>query len=122
MFWKKAKELNAKNIVRPIVVESIWHVPEYRLPDEIEKKLLKANEQNLFEEESENFWIEYHHPNSKETLSNLIGIGAETQSNSKEPPAALLLVRPDLYIVQSSLVQTESDIDRVLSFLKTYIK
>jgi hypothetical protein len=73
-------------------------------------------------EESENFWIEYHHPNSKETLSNLIGIGPETQRNTDRPPAALILVRPDLYISLSTLIRTEFDIDRTLSVLKTYIR
>ncbi|KAI8889595.1 hypothetical protein K501DRAFT_329075 [Backusella circina FSU 941] len=118
VFWEKAK--GKTDTIHSIIVESIWHVPEYRLPDEIETKLL-GEEQSILEE-SENFWIEYHHPNSKETLSNLVGIGPETQGNTDRPPAALILVRPDLYIAQSTLVQTESDIDRALSFLKTYVK
>jgi hypothetical protein len=118
VFWEK---INGKtDIIRPIIVESVWHVPEYRLPDEIEKRILDTQQSMI--KESENFWIEYHHPNSKETLSNLVGIGPETQRNTDRPPTALILVRPDLYVSLSTLIRTESDIDRALSFLKTYIR
>jgi hypothetical protein len=115
-FWKKFQNSPS---VRPLIIESVWHVPEYDLAEDIKDELKNGNTEKM---ESENFWIEYN--SSQESITKLIGLQDVFDNNlsSVEPPVALIIIRPDLYVTCSILIEDESDIDKAISLLHTYFK
>ncbi|KAL9546938.1 hypothetical protein MBANPS3_006429 [Mucor bainieri] len=129
LFWSKL-QTNFGNSIRPVIVESMWHVPEYSLAKDIEAKisqLCENDEQRIViaeKLESENFWVEYHPSSTYDSITKMVGLQAHLDTcstDTEHPPSALVLVRPDLYIAHSTLVNTEEDIDRAFEFLHTYL-
>ncbi|KAI8367469.1 uncharacterized protein BYT42DRAFT_127390 [Radiomyces spectabilis] len=103
VFWRKVS--NYREAVRPIIVETSSHVGKYGNPDYVDD----GSEENL--------WVDYH----SSVLSKRIGLD-QYLSNHENPPTALIILRPDLYVAHSCLVNTPEDIDEALSFLSTYLK
>ncbi|KAI7900681.1 FAD binding domain-containing protein [Cokeromyces recurvatus] len=129
-FWKKI-QTNFGSSIRPLIIESTWNVPEYRLADDIMhdiKDLCDNDDKRIViaeKLESENFWVEYLPTSSNDSITSLIGLHSSlvnTTHTNTEPPAALLIIRPDLYITSSTLVLSEDDINKALAFLHTYLK
>lgn len=112
-FWRKFRNSN----IRPLVIESVWHVPEYNLAKDIRDEIDDEKQ------ESENFWIEYSPLHAPDSVTKLVGLdNIFSNLSGVEPPAALIIIRPDLYISCSMLVQDELDINKAISFLHTYLK
>ncbi|KAF1797630.1 FAD binding domain-containing protein [Mucor lusitanicus] len=131
LFWGKL-QTSFGNTIRPVIVESMWHVPEYSLASDIEiriSELCNGDKQRIViaeKLESENFWVEYHHPASTyDSITKLIGLETHLKTcrpaDVQDPPSALVIVRPDLYIAHSTLVNTAQDIDRAFEFLHGYL-
>lgn len=126
-FWRKFQN---NNNVRPLVIESVWHVPEYDLAEEIKKEIENCHKGNqeaiaaVERTQSENFWIEYHPSHTTDSITQLVGLQNIFNNNmtGELPPTALLIIRPDLYIAYSMLAEDEADVDNAISFLHTYLK
>ncbi|KAI9315820.1 FAD binding domain-containing protein [Dichotomocladium elegans] len=109
MFWTRITRW--RHAVRPLVVESTWHVcsfdtrPHYAL--------------NSAEDDDDAFWMEDSlvYPDA---LTNRIGLG--NYIKEKNPPAALVVIRPDNYIAYSVLVRSPTDLDGAFAKLATFVK
>lgn len=128
-FWNKL-QTSFGNSIRPVIIESIWHASEYSLAKEIKVNIanLCGNDKQriiIVEKlESENFWVEYHPSNTYDSITKMVGLQSHFDdcSITEEPPTALVIVRPDLYIAHATLVNSEDDINKAFAFLNTYIK
>ncbi|GAN00992.1 monooxygenase FAD-binding protein [Mucor ambiguus] len=129
LFWSKL-QTSFRDSIRPVIVESMWHVPEYSLAKDIETKiseLCENDEQRMViakKLESENFWVEYHPSSSYDSITKMVGLQEhldKCSADTEHPPSALVIVRPDLYIAHSTLINTEEDIDKAFEFLHTYL-
>lgn len=110
-FWDKlqTKHFHDK-AVRPIIVESTWHIDECRLPNYVDT----TNPSN-----EEAFWSEYQYT-AEHSLTRRIGL-IDFMYEKPVPPAALVVIRPDMYVAQSSLIRTNQDIDTALDALQLYL-
>lgn len=109
IFWDKLVNLKySDKAVRPLVVESTWHVHEYRLPEYV-----TTGSKDLLENA---FWME-DHPDSPESLTKRLGF-----SDEQGTAAAIVIVRPDLYIAHTSMIRSPADIDPALSTLSIYLQ
>ncbi|KAG0189103.1 hypothetical protein DFQ28_003902 [Apophysomyces sp. BC1034] len=107
IFWNKVLPYRAT--VRPIVVESAWHVFDHRVPKEIDQ----------VEDATDGFWIEGFSDASDSVTAK---VGLQAHLSSKNPPAALIIIRPDQYVAHSVLIHTSSDLDTAFKFFDTYMK
>ncbi|KAG0180910.1 hypothetical protein DFQ28_003904 [Apophysomyces sp. BC1034] len=106
-FWNKVLPYRAA--VRPVVVESAWHAFDHRAPKEIDQS----------EDATDGFWIEGSTDVSDSITSK---VGLQSHLSSKNPPAVLVFVRPDLYVAHSMLIHTSSDLDTAFKFFDIYMK
>ncbi|KAI9473551.1 MAG: FAD binding domain-containing protein [Benjaminiella poitrasii] len=129
-FWRKV-QTDFGNSMRPLIVESTWNVLEYKLAGDIKRnihELCEGDEKRMViadKLESENFWVEYQPSNSSDSITHLVGLDASleaAEAATDELPAALIIVRPDLYIAYSIFVKSEDDINMAFAFLHTYLK
>ncbi|ORZ18955.1 FAD binding domain-domain-containing protein [Absidia repens] len=68
------------------------------------------------------YWIDTHAISSADSLTSKLGLTAHlTDSKSKIPPAALVILRPDRYIAYSSLVSTQLELDQAFTFMDSYL-
>ncbi|KAI7878459.1 hypothetical protein K492DRAFT_170794 [Lichtheimia hyalospora FSU 10163] len=96
-FWFKARKWSS--VLCPIIVESTWHAYSNTLPSFVTSD----------DEYAANaFWLENSF-NSSESLTQRIGLGSNLSGSN--PPAAIVLIRPDGYIAISSLIHSVEDID-----------
>ncbi|KAI9261425.1 FAD binding domain-containing protein [Phascolomyces articulosus] len=112
-FWTKffdSKILSAT--IRPIIIESTWNVQICRSPDYVQQEQQHIAETAFW---SEDHWDVY------DSISKRIGL-AEHMYDKPETPAAIVIVRPDLYIAYSNLVHSAKDIDNAFDFLDGYLK
>ncbi|KAI8142975.1 hypothetical protein BJV82DRAFT_113408 [Fennellomyces sp. T-0311] len=109
-FWSKFTSSNYA-AVRPIVIESTWHVHESTTPDYVDK-----SQWDLAEEA---FWTEDHW-DANDSVSKRVGL--VNHMRDKESPAAIVIVRPDLYIAYSSLVTSPKHFDTAFAHLDSYLK
>lgn len=110
-FWEKlqAKKFHSK-AVRPVIVESTWHIDECRLPSFVDSTD-PSNE--------EAFWSEYQFT-AEHSITRRIGL-IDFMYEKPVPPAALIVIRPDMYVAQSSLIRSDQDIDNAFNALKLYL-
>lgn len=105
-FWNKTRKW--QDVTRRVVVESVWHAHHFAVPP------YAAEDKDV----DNNFWLESN-PESTESLSTHIGLNAYMKDN--DPPAALVVVRPDSYIAFSSIIRSSQDIDTALQSLESYL-
>ncbi|KAF7721196.1 hypothetical protein EC973_005114 [Apophysomyces ossiformis] len=106
-FWDKI--LPYRTSVRPLIVESAWHASDHRMPQGIDPAI---------EDPTDAYWIEGRSDGS-DSIS--VKIGLQPHFSGSNPPAALILVRPDRYVAHSMLINSSSDIDKAISFFDTYL-
>lgn len=97
-FWVKASKW--RHILRPIIVESTWHAYSNTLPS-----FVSSDDES---DATNAFWLENSF-NSSESLTERVGLGGHLSGSN--PPAAVVLIRPDGYIASSSLIYSVDDID-----------
>ncbi|ORZ00228.1 FAD binding domain-domain-containing protein [Syncephalastrum racemosum] len=107
-FQARLPEACGRVIIEPSFAATSYTVPEYAEGTEGAEDV---------------FWIENHGrlSNDAYTLSKRIGL-TDCLTAEEEPPAALLLVRPDLYIAHSCFIRTQDDLDKAIGLLYTYLK
>ncbi|KAG2222427.1 hypothetical protein INT45_009439 [Circinella minor] len=112
-FWAKFFDSKVSSpAIRPIIIESTWHVHECKPPDYV-----KEEQQTIAECA---FWSEDHW-DTEDSISKRVGL-ASHMYDKPEPPAAIVIVRPDLYIAYSNLILATQDIDHAFRFLASYLK
>ncbi|KAI8148755.1 FAD binding domain-containing protein [Fennellomyces sp. T-0311] len=94
--------------VRGMVIESSWHAHQSRKP-----------EYAVSDDYTVSYWVEEHWDGEK-SITKRIGL-AEHMWDAPEPPAAIVVVRPDLYVAYSSYIRSAGDIDQAFNFLDGYI-
>ncbi|KAI7860348.1 FAD binding domain-containing protein [Circinella umbellata] len=111
-FWTKVKKTYSFQVVQPVIIESTWHARDSRVPDYVEEKE-KENAEDVF-------WLEDRW-DTLDSVSKRIGLTAHMW-DKPETPAAIVIVRPDLYVAHSSLVRSTEDIDFALEVLGGYLQ
>ncbi|KAI8143488.1 FAD binding domain-containing protein [Fennellomyces sp. T-0311] len=110
-FWTKFMAANyAPRAVRPIVIESTWHVQTFTAPS-------FATEG--FYDNGEAFWMEDCW-DRYDSISTCAGLHSH-MFDKPSPPASMVLVRPDLYVTYSFLIHSSTDIDVALYHLGEYV-
>ncbi|KAI7886318.1 hypothetical protein K492DRAFT_187760 [Lichtheimia hyalospora FSU 10163] len=105
-FWNKTRE--RQHVAHRVVIESVWHAHHFALPP------YAADDTNV----DNDFWLEAN-PESTESLSTQIGLNAYMKEEN--PPAALVVLRPDSYIACSLTIRSSQDIDTALQSLESYL-
>ena len=112
-FWTNFVDKKIPSLAaRPIIIESSWHVHECISPDYV-----KEGQQTIAENA---FWSEDHW-DAEDSISKRVGLTPHMY-DKPEPPAAIVVVRPDLYIAYSNLVRSTQDIDHAFKFFDGYLK
>jgi hypothetical protein len=94
-----------------VIIEPSCGVNSYRLPFYVKED--KEDARNVF-------WIEDHVRLVEDQFTVSKRVGLTEYLNEANPPAVLVVIRPDLYIAHSCLVRSQSDIDKVFDLLGTY--
>lgn len=105
-FWTQCRF--PSGTVRPLVVESTWHVHQCRAPEYVTAETY----------DDEAFWTEDHW-DRVDSVSKRIGLDQYLKEDN--PPAALVIVRPDLYVARSDLIRSPQDFEPALEWLHSYI-
>ena len=111
-FWIKVSKTYSSQAVQPIIIESTWHTRDSRVPDYVEEK----EQENV----GDIFWLEDRWDTS-DSVSKRVGLTAHMW-DKPETPAAIVIVRPDLYVAHSSLIRSTEDIDSALQVLGSYLQ
>ncbi|KAI8148766.1 FAD binding domain-containing protein [Fennellomyces sp. T-0311] len=108
-FWSKFNNYEyPKASVRALVVESVWHTHRSAKPPYVATT-----------EDAIDHWIEEQW-DVQNSISKRIGLAGHMK-DKPELPAAIVIVRPDLYVSYSYLVRSPGDIDHALKFLDGYL-
>ena len=114
-FWNKYQgNYGSSTMVRPIIVESVVHatqckVPKYVTAEEVtDDSKAKKNVENIF-------WVEEQW-DIQNSITQRVGLD-KYMWEKPETPAAIVIVRPDLYVAYSSLVRSPNDINQAFEFL-----
>ncbi|KAI9499420.1 FAD binding domain-containing protein [Zychaea mexicana] len=114
-FWTKFFDSKYPSAtVRPMVIESTWHVHESKAPEFVQEH----GEQASVAETA--FWSEDHW-DTDGSISKRVNLGTHMY-DKPDVPAAIVILRPDLYVAYSNLVRSSSDIDKAFEFLGAYLK
>ncbi|KAI9269086.1 FAD binding domain-containing protein [Phascolomyces articulosus] len=111
-FWNKVNKTYSTKVVTSIVVESTWHARDSRIPDYVQEGQQEGVE--------DAFWLEDRW-DTADSVSKRVGLTAHMW-DKPETPAAIVIVRPDLYIAHSSLIRSTEDIDIALEVLGSYLQ
>ena len=103
---KLEKQRYASSAVQGMVVESAWHAHESKKPE--------------FAGDNVAFWVE-EDLDADKSLTKRVGL-ASHMYDTPEAPAAIVVVRPDLYVAYSGLIRSSNDIDHAFEFLNGYIR
>lgn len=103
----------ANEIWGRVIIEPSCGVNSYRLPFYV-----KENK----EDAADVFWVEDHVRLVQDQFTVSKRVGLTEYLHEANPPAALVIIRPDLYIAYSCLVRSQADIDRALDLMRTYLK
>ncbi|KAI8975501.1 FAD binding domain-containing protein [Mycotypha africana] len=112
-FWIATRRYS--KCIHRLVIQSLWYshlsntLPEFVSEDE------KLSEQN-------SFWCEERIDNPI-SLTNRVGLYSWLMSYTASAiaPAVILIVRPDLYVVQARLVSNENELNSALAYFTTII-
>ena len=108
-FWNKFNSTfgTTTDTVKPLIIESAHHTGKHKLPSYV-------TSQDYYEDL---FWLEEHCDEQK-SVSNRAGLDKAIENNkNKVVPAAIVILRPDLYVGYSGLVHSSSEIDSAIDFL-----
>ncbi|KAG2227355.1 hypothetical protein INT45_004310 [Circinella minor] len=119
-FWCKyfthfgSPKKNNAAAVRPIIIESTVHATQCKAPIYVCKNV--NNNKNDIEHV---FWTEEQW-DVQNSISKRVGLD-KYMWNKSEPPAAIVIVRPDLYVAYTGLVRSAGDMDQAFEFLGSYL-
>ncbi|KAI9314423.1 FAD binding domain-containing protein, partial [Dichotomocladium elegans] len=105
-FWRLVREMGPRN-ARPVVIESTWHVHHNSIP-----AFATADDKDAF-------WTEDHW-DAEHSVTKRIGLD-KFLNEMPVPPSALVVIRPDLYVTQATLIRSQNDIKLALASLGTYL-
>ncbi|KAI8148753.1 FAD binding domain-containing protein [Fennellomyces sp. T-0311] len=114
-FWNKfvAQDYPA-NVAQPLVVESAWHGQQNKVPEYVTAISVGGKPVE------EAYWLEESY-NLEHSISKRVGL-FKYISEKPEPPAAIVVVRPDQYVAYSGLIRSTTDIDKAFQFLDRYLR
>ncbi|KAG2227354.1 hypothetical protein INT45_004309 [Circinella minor] len=116
-FWNKYQvNYRSSTVVRPIIVESAVHATQCKIPKYVTAKKtinLSKTKKNV----ENTFWVEEQW-NIQNSITQRTGLD-KYMWEKPETPAAIVIVRPDLYVAYSSLVRSPNDIDQAFEFLNS---
>lgn len=106
-FWTITK----KYPVRRLVIQSSYHIHRLKsLPSFVPKEDAEIAECSLYAEER---------MDSPLSVTNRVGLYPYLVDKSHVSPYALVIIRPDLYVVESKLIYTEADLEKAVARLGT---
>ncbi|KAI9251920.1 FAD binding domain-containing protein [Phascolomyces articulosus] len=115
-FWSKyAKFVKNTTSIRPIMIEATYHAHQNKLP--VYYNIPMNNKQ---QQQESIFWLEERW-DVQNSISKRVGLDQHMWDSKTEPPAAIVIVRPDLYVAYSGLVNSPSDMDDAFKFLASYV-
>ena len=119
-FWRKyvtqfgsPKKNNTVAALRPIIIESTVHATQCKLPTYVSK-----NVENYKGGVEQVFWTEEQW-DVQNSISKRVGLD-KYMWDKPEPPAAIVIVRPDLYIAYTGLIRSTSDMEQAFKFLDSH--
>ena len=113
-FWMKFNSTfgTSTATVKPLIIESAHHTGKHKLPNYV-------TSQDYYKD---SFWLEEHCDEQK-SLSNRARLDKVIGNNKNEVvPAAIVILRPDLYVAYSGLVHSSTDIDLAIDFLHSQLE
>jgi hypothetical protein len=108
-FWKETRSYP----IRRLVIQSACHCHLMgKYPDYVLKEEESIAEESFYSEERIDLPI---------SVTNRVGLFPLLNSYfaSEKPPSVLLIIRPDLYIAHSKLINNEGELDSALQFLSS---
>ncbi|KAI9475357.1 FAD binding domain-containing protein [Zychaea mexicana] len=116
-FWIKAKKTYSPKVARPIVIESTYHSRDSRIPDYV--GIEEEPQAEYLKSVEDAFWLEDRW-DVHDSVTKRVGLTAHMW-DKPETPAAIVIVRPDMYVAHSSIITSSSDIDSALEVLCSYL-
>ncbi|KAI9251869.1 FAD binding domain-containing protein, partial [Phascolomyces articulosus] len=118
-FWNKYHDSryvssSSSTVVRPMIIESSVHTTQCKVPSYVDLSSTNNKKGNV----KQMFWAEEQW-NVQNSLTKRIGLDKHV-GTKPETPAAIIIVRPDLYVAYSNLVKSPADIDNAFEFLASY--